>query len=124
VALEALRAVGLQVYADVVFNHKNGADGVEDVWAQQVDWHGWGDQHDYFDHPRTIGWFRTGDAAHPGQMAVAMTNGTEGSKWMNTFRPGAVFRDVTGHHADTITANASGWANFRCNSRSVSVWVS
>jgi hypothetical protein len=38
VALEALRAVGLQVYADVVFNHKNGADGVEDVWAQQVDW--------------------------------------------------------------------------------------
>jgi alpha-amylase len=86
--------------------------------------YGWGEQHDYFDHPRTIGWFRTGDSAHPGQLAVVMTNGTGGSKWMNTFRPGAVFRDVTGHIQDTITANASGWANFRCNDRSVSVWVS
>ena len=86
--------------------------------------HGWGDQHDYFDHPRTVGWFRTGDAGHPGQMAVVMTNGTAGSKWMNTFRPGAVFRDATGHIPGTITADANGWANFRCPDRSVSVWLS
>src|SRR6185369_4530912 len=44
--------------------------------------YGFGDQHDYFDHPNTIGWIRTGDSQHPGAMAVLMTNGSEGSKWI------------------------------------------
>jgi alpha-amylase len=86
--------------------------------------HGHGDQHDYLDHPNTIGWVRTGDGAHPGVLAVLLTNGTAGNKWMNTFRPGAVFRDATNHVPGTVTADAAGWANFRCNERSVSVWVS
>jgi alpha-amylase len=85
--------------------------------------HAFGDQHDYFDHPNTIGWIRSGDAAHPGAMAVVMTNGSAGDKWMNTFHPGARFRDATGHLVDEITADASGWANFRCPDRSVSVWL-
>src|SRR5919199_1556677 len=29
---------GLQVYADVVFNHKDGGDFPEEVWAQEVSW--------------------------------------------------------------------------------------
>jgi alpha-amylase len=86
--------------------------------------HNHGDQEDYFDHPNTIGWIRTGDGAHPGVMAVVMTSGTSGSKWMNTHRPGATFRDVTGQVLGTITADGNGWANFRCNDRSVSVWLS
>ena len=53
--------------------------------------YGFGDQHDYFDHPNTIGWLRTGDAEHPGAMAVVMTNGSAGRKWMNTFRPTPAF---------------------------------
>ena len=85
--------------------------------------YGYGEQHDYLDHPNTIGWFRTGDAAHPGAMAVLLTNGAAGSKWMNTFRPGATFIDATGHVPDAVTADANGWANFRCNGGSVSVWV-
>lgn len=83
-----------------------------------------GDQHDYFDHPNTIGWVRTGDAQHPGVMAVLLTNGSAGNKWMNTFRPNATFSDITGHVQQTVTANASGWANFLCPAGSVSVWVS
>ena len=35
-ALSAARAAGLQVYADVVFNHKDGGDYTEDVLAQEV----------------------------------------------------------------------------------------
>jgi alpha-amylase len=85
--------------------------------------HGHGDQHDYFDHPNTVGWFRTGDAAHPGAMAVLLTNGRSAEKWMNTFRPGAGFRDATGHVAETVTADGNGWARFRCPDRSVSVWL-
>ncbi|HLL90295.1 MAG TPA: alpha-amylase [Tepidisphaeraceae bacterium] len=82
-----------------------------------------GNQHDYFDHPNTIGWVRTGDAEHHGAMAVLMTNGAAGSKWMNVYRPGATFTDVTGHVRGTVTANEDGWAQFTCNERSVSVWV-
>ena len=82
-----------------------------------------GDQHDYFDHPNTIAWFRTGDAQHPGCMAVVLTNGAAGHKWIKTFRPDTPFRDVTGHFAHTVTTNASGWAAFPCPAGSVSVWV-
>jgi alpha-amylase len=86
--------------------------------------YGYGDQHDYFDHPNTIGWLRTGNAAHPGIMAVVLSNGAEGHKWMNTFRPRARFRDVTGHFGDVVIANEDGWAEFRCPAGNVSVWVS
>ena len=85
--------------------------------------YGFGDQHDYFDHPNTIGWLRTGDAEHPGAMAVVMTNGSAGRKWMNTFRPNARFRDLTGHFAHRVTTDGSGWAEFPCPDGSVSVWL-
>lgn len=86
--------------------------------------YGFGDQHDYFDHPNTIGWLRTGDVQHPGVMAVVMTNGSDGDKWMNTFRPKAKFVDVTGHFPQTIVAQPDGWANFPCKGGNVSVWTS
>jgi alpha-amylase len=38
-AVRAAQAAGLQVYADVVFNHKDGGDATEEVWVQEVDWH-------------------------------------------------------------------------------------
>ena len=56
-------------------------------------------------------------------MAVVLTNGSDGNKWMNTFRPNATFSDVTGHIADQITTNTDGWGNFRCRGGSVSVWL-
>lgn len=85
--------------------------------------HNFGAQHDYLDDPSTIGWVRTGDEAHPGVMAVVMTTGEAAHKWMNTFRPGATFRDVTGHIADVVTAGSDGWARFGCRAGSVSVWL-
>jgi alpha-amylase len=94
-----------------------------DVFLRARRDYGFGEQHDYFDRPNTIGWFRTGDAAHPGAMAVVLANGSAGTKWMNTFRPGATFADATRHIAGTITAEPSGWAEFRCNGGSVSVWL-
>ncbi|MDB5296274.1 MAG: amyA, partial [Phycisphaerales bacterium] len=84
---------------------------------------GFGDQHDYFDHPNTVGWVRTGDAAHPGAMAVVLTNGSAGTKWMNAFRPAVTFRDATGHDPDPVVTNADGWGEFRCPGGSVSVWL-
>ncbi len=37
-AIEALHAQNLQVYADVVLNHKDGGDEIEEVWTQEVEW--------------------------------------------------------------------------------------
>ncbi len=85
--------------------------------------YGFGEQHDYFDHTNTIGWTRLGNSEHPGAMSVIMTNGAEGSKWMNMFRQNATFTDITGHISEKIRTNENGWANFRCKGGSVSVWL-
>lgn len=85
--------------------------------------YGFGDQHDYFDHPNTIGWVRTGNAEHPGAMAVLMSNGHAGHKWMQTCRPHASFRDATGHLPQTVRASSHGWAQFHCPAGNVSVWL-
>lgn len=86
--------------------------------------YGFGDQHDYFDHPNTIGWTRLGDSAHPGSMAIVISNGSSGFKWMNMFRSQASYRDVTGHFPEErVFTQADGWARFPCRAGSVSVWV-
>jgi alpha-amylase len=54
---------------------------------------------------------------------VIMTNGSDGNKWMNVFRPNATFYDLTEHIPGTITTNADGWGLFTCKAGSVSVWL-
>jgi alpha-amylase len=83
----------------------------------------YGDQYDYFDHFNTIGWTRLGDEDHPKAMAVIMSDGAEGAKWMEVGQPRAKFVDITEHVKDPIYTNDWGWAEFRCNGGSVSVWV-
>ncbi|MEB3322425.1 MAG: alpha-amylase [Synechococcaceae cyanobacterium] len=83
----------------------------------------YGDQYDYLDHFNTIGWTRLGDADHPHAMAVLLSDGPPGSKWMEVGRPHARFRDLTGHIPEPIVTNEHGWAEWRCNGGSVSVWV-
>ncbi|WP_287130834.1 alpha-amylase [Candidatus Cyanaurora vandensis] len=91
------------------------------LWARHA--YGYGDQVDYFDHPDVIGWTRLGDTEHPGAMAVILSDGPEGNKWMNVERPNASFRDITGHVPETLRTNQDGWGNFICRGGSVSVWL-
>jgi alpha-amylase len=91
------------------------------LWARGA--YGYGEQHDYFDHPNTIGWTRLGTSDHPGAMAVVLTNGTAGRKWMNVYRPNKTFRDATRQAPEKVTTNADGWGEFRCLDGSVSAWV-
>lgn len=37
-AVKAVQAANMQAYADIVFNHKDGADETELVWVQEMDW--------------------------------------------------------------------------------------
>lgn len=82
-----------------------------------------GAQYDYLDHFNTIGWTRLGTAHHPRALAVILSDGPAGRKWMEVGRPHADFVDITGHIQETIRTNEHGWAEFRCNGGSVSVWV-
>ncbi|GBO53979.1 cytoplasmic alpha-amylase [Pseudanabaena sp. lw0831] len=112
-----------------------GKDGNEyEIWMESHQWlldkflfarqtYCYGDQLDYFDHPNTIGWTRLGDEDHSGGMAVVLSNGEDGRKWMNVGHPNSTYIDITEHVAEPVTTNDEGWAEFCCNGGSVSVWL-
>ncbi len=85
--------------------------------------YGYGEQYDYFDHYSTIGWTRLGDREHPKAMAVILSDSVAGWKWMEVGKPNTKFIDITEHIKEPIYTNEKGWAEFRCNGGSVSVWV-
>jgi alpha-amylase len=85
--------------------------------------HAWGPQVDYLDHWNRVGWVRLGDDKHRKPMAVLMSDGQEGTKWMEVGRTNARFVDLTEHVKEPVVTNESGWGEFRCNGGSVSVWV-
>jgi alpha-amylase len=83
----------------------------------------YGDQYDYFDHPNIIGWTRLGSEKNPRSMAVIMSNGEGGSKWMEVGKPNTIYYDVTEHIQEQVETNQDGWGEFHCNGGSVSVWL-
>ena len=83
----------------------------------------YGKQYDYFDHPDVIGWTRLGDKEHPQAMAVIMSDGAGGSKWMEVGKPNTKFYDLTEHIKEPVYTNQLGWGEFFCQGGSVSVWV-
>jgi alpha-amylase len=82
-----------------------------------------GPQLDYFNHENIVGWTRLGDPDHPKAMAVVMSDGPGGSKWMEVGKPYAKFTDLTQHLDTLVFANEWGWGEFPCQGGSVSVWV-
>lgn len=97
--------------------------GIIDKLLYARKFHAYGNQYDYFDHPNTIGWTRLGDDDHPKAMAVLISNGSQGWKWMEVGKPNTTFYDVTENVGETVQTNESGWGEFRCNGGSVSVWL-
>jgi len=125
-------------YADYYGAHysdKNrSGNGWYEIWMDSHRWlldkflyarknFAYGDQYSYFDHSNIIGWTRLGDNYHPKAMAVLISNGAGGSKWMEAGKPHAVFHDLTQHVDEVVQANSDGWTEFRCNGGSVSVWI-
>lgn len=138
-ALILLRAEGYPCvfYADYYGAHyrDKGRDGNDyEIWMDSHQWiidrllfarqhFAYGPQYDYFDHVDVIGWTRLGSHNHPGAMAVLMSDGPGGSKWMEVGKPNTLFYDITEHIKDPVQTNEHGWGEFRCNGGSVSVWV-
>jgi alpha-amylase len=82
-----------------------------------------GPQKNYLNHWDIIGWTRRGDSSHPVSMAVIMSDGGGGVKWMDTGKPDTVYIDIAGHRVEPVVTNQYGWGEFTVNRRSVSVWV-
>jgi alpha-amylase len=138
-ALILLRAEGYPCvfYADYYGAHykDKGRDGNEyEIWLASHQWiidrflfarknFAYGPQYDYFDHPDIIGWTRLGTEEHPQAMAVLLSDGPGGSKWMEVGKPNSTFFDLTEHITEPVYTNEQGWGEFRCNGGSVSVWV-
>ena len=85
--------------------------------------YGFGPQIEYADHWNCVGWTRLGDESHPKSMAVLMSDGPAGTKWMDVGRAHATFVDFTEHVKEPVRSNENGWGEFRCNGGSVSVWL-
>jgi alpha-amylase len=138
-AIILLRAEGYPMifYPDYYGAHykDKGRDGKEhEVWLNAHQWmidrflharqnYAYGPQYDYFNHPNIIGWTRLGTQQHPKAMAVLMSDGPGGSKWMEVGKPNTTFHDLTEHIKTPVHTNKDGWGEFRCNGGSVSVWV-
>lgn len=112
-----------------------GKDGNEyEIWMDSHQWlidqflcvrkeYAHCDQYDYFDHPNCIGWTRMGVEGEQRGMAVLISNGEEGTKFMETGSPETTYVDITKNIDDTVTTNQDGWGEFRCKGGSVSVWI-
>lgn len=94
-----------------------------DHFLQVRSQYAFGEQQDYFDDPHCIGWTRMGTEEHPDGVAVLISNEGDRITSMHTGHAECQYYDVTGHVEDRVTTNADGWGDFRCNDRSVSVWV-
>ena len=53
-----------------------------------------------------MGWTRLGDDEHPKAMAVLMSDGPEGTKWMEVGKPHARFADLTEHVKEPVHQRA------------------
>jgi alpha-amylase len=117
-------------------NYKGiGRDGNEyEIWMDSHQWlidrflsvrknHAHGDQYDYFNHPNCVGCTRVGNEKDQRGMAVIMSNGDNGFKYMETGSPNTTYTDITEQIKETVSTNNDGWGEFHCNAGSVSVWV-
>lgn len=85
----------------------------------------YGPQHDYFDHPKTIGWTREGDAGHPESgLAVLLNSGEEDAvkrMYVGTQHAGDRFSPLFG--GDQVTIGEDGHGEFSVGSGKIQVYV-
>ncbi|HYW50374.1 MAG TPA: alpha-amylase [Gemmatimonadaceae bacterium] len=103
--------------------HLSSHREIIDILLRARQSYAYGEQHDFFDGPNLIGWTRTGDAAHPGGMAVVLSIEDGGALSMVTGVPDIVYADVTGRVPQQVCTDANGCAVFGCQPGSVSVWL-
>lgn len=85
----------------------------------------YGVQHDYFNHPKIVGWTREGiDELPESGFAVIMTVEKGGTKRMYAGKhfAGCTFEDILHHVEDAVVIDENGFGEFKVEDGSVSVW--
>lgn len=88
--------------------------------------HAFGEQINYFDHPNTVGFTRTGDDQHPDSgLALLLSNGEDGEKVMDTGQTHAnqTWHEITGSIDEEVRIGEDGKALFKVRGGKVAVWV-
>lgn len=86
----------------------------------------YGEEVDYFDHPNTIGFIRTGDDEHPDSgLALLISNGEDGDKTMCVGKnhTGEVWHEITGNRPEEVTIDEEGNGKFLVSGGKLAVWV-
>ena len=83
----------------------------------------YGERHDRFDHNNTVAWAYSGGDDFDNSMAVVMTSGDYGSKWLSTRRPHVRYIDFLDGIPEAVTTNEHGWAEFYCPPGKTSIWL-
>lgn len=86
----------------------------------------YGEQIDYFDHPSTIAFFRTGTADRPDSgLVFVMSNDEAGTKSLvlGAEHAGETWHEITGSIPDEVVLDGDGCGCFRVESRNISVWI-
>lgn len=85
-----------------------------------------GEQNNYFDHPNTVGFTRTGDAEHPDSgLALLLANGEDGEKTMDVgeAHAGETWHEITGSIDEEVKIGDDGKALFKVRGGKLAVWV-
>ncbi|MBR6840221.1 MAG: alpha-amylase, partial [Oscillospiraceae bacterium] len=87
----------------------------------------YGEQIDCFESEHLIGWTRGGDGEHENSgLAVVMSNSEDGGTLhmnIGACFAGESFRDVLGNCTEPVVIGEDGWGDFRCEGRSMAIWV-
>ncbi len=86
----------------------------------------YGEQINYFDHPSTVGFVRTGDEEHEGSgLVFLMSNDEAGSKslCLGEAHQGEEWYEATGSIPDSVTLDENGNGEFSVQGRNLAVWV-
>lgn len=96
------------------------------VWARKI--YSYGEQADYFDDPRCIGWVRYGHDEVPGSGCVVLISNNFTDRMGKEMscgekQAGKTYYDFLGHCPEKVTLDETGKGYFMVEPFSVSVWV-
>ena len=119
-------------YPCVFYGDYYGVEGDDPVEAQidMIDQlieirkrYAYGDQIDYMEAEDLIGWVRTGDEEHPGELVVLISTGDAKTMRMlvGEEQAGKIFVELTGANPKEIEIEEDGYANFEVATRNANV---